>query len=53
MVSWKAVTEGMETSTGGYKKVLHTIKTAVPNEWFNLWDFYIAGRALALADVIK
>ena len=53
MISWKAATEGMDTSTNGYKKALASIKLEVPNEWFNLWDFYIADSARTLKDVIK
>ena len=53
MVNWKAATEGMDPSTNGYKKALTVIRPAAPNEWFNLWDFYIAGRARTLKDVIK
>ena len=53
MASWKAATEGIDTSTSGYKKALAAIKGTVPNEWFNLWDFYIADSARTLKDVIK
>ena len=53
MVSWKAATEGIDSSTVDYKRALEAIKGAVPNEWINLWEYYIADSSRTLKDVVK
>ena len=53
MFNWKAVTEGIDSSTVEYKRALEAIKGSVPNEWINLWEYYIADSSRTLKDVVK